>query len=164
MSSGLEVAKVDQLKKLAKTLPNAAYEAKFNKDVTHVVVKTDSNNGANKTLKYLQGIVHRKWIVNYQWVVDSLKERRAVNEELYEVVDCRTLEAGPRKSRLREKGLFEGFVFFCMGPYVNVSVEQYQVSIVELLVTCSTCIYLLLLFAKNVDFQIFKMMILVFVW
>lgn len=128
LSSGLSFVEVNQLKKLAKTLPDATYQTQFNKNVTHMIVKTDNNNGASKTLKYLQGIAHRKWIVSYQWVLDSLKERRAVNEELYEVVDCMTLEAGPRKSRLREKDLFDGFVFLCIGPYAHLSVEEYQVS------------------------------------
>ncbi|XP_043514474.1 breast cancer type 1 susceptibility protein homolog isoform X1 [Frieseomelitta varia] len=126
LSSGLTLVEVNQLKKLAKTLPDATYQTQFNENVTHVVVKTNNNNGASKTLKYLQGIAHRKWIVSCQWVLDSLKERRAVNEELYEVVDCITLEAGPRKSRLREKNLFEGFVFLCIGPYAHLSVEEYQ--------------------------------------
>ncbi|KOX71763.1 Breast cancer type 1 susceptibility protein like protein [Melipona quadrifasciata] len=126
LGSGLSFAEVSQLKKLAKTLPDAIYQTQFNENVTHMVVKTDNNNGASKTLKYLQGIAHRKWVVSYQWVLDSLKEKRALNEELYEAVDCITLEAGPRKSRLREKGLFEGFVFLCIGPYDHLSVEDYQ--------------------------------------
>ncbi|KAK1134411.1 hypothetical protein K0M31_007203 [Melipona bicolor] len=126
LSSGLSFAEVSELKKLAKTLPDAIYQTQFNENVTHMVVKTDNNNGASKTLKYLQGIAHRKWVVSYQWVLDSLKEKRALNEELYEAVDCITLEAGPRKSRLREKGLFEGFVFLCIGPYDHLSVEDYQ--------------------------------------
>lgn len=126
LSSGLSFAEINQLKKLAKTLPDAIYQTQFNENVTHMVVKTDNNNGASKTLKYLQGIAHRKWVVSYQWVLDSLKEKRVLNEELYEAVDCITLEAGSRKSRLREKGLFEGFVFFCIGPYDHLSVEDYQ--------------------------------------
>ncbi|OAD58095.1 Breast cancer type 1 susceptibility protein like protein, partial [Eufriesea mexicana] len=106
---------------------NGRYVAQFDRDVTHVIVKADTgNNGANNTLKYLQGIAHRKWIVTYEWVVNSLRERRLVNEEPYEAVDSRTLEAGPRRSRLSEKRLFEGFMFLCIGPYSDVSVEQYR--------------------------------------
>lgn len=125
--SGLTIHEIDLVKKLTQML-DGRYLAQFDKDVTHVIVKADKNNGASNTLKYLQGIVHRKWIVSYQWVVDSVKERRLVNEEPYEVVDSKTLEEGPRKSRCREKGLFEGFCFLCIEPYINVSIEQYQVS------------------------------------
>nr|XP_034184475.1 breast cancer type 1 susceptibility protein homolog isoform X2 [Osmia lignaria] len=124
--SSLILSQVEQVKKLARMM-NAKYLTQFEEEVTHVIVKVDEgNNGASKTLKYLQGIAHGKWIVSYQWVIDSLKERKLVNEERYEAVDCLTLEPGPRNSRLRQKGLFEGFAFLCKGPYADVSVEQYQ--------------------------------------
>ncbi|CAK9806077.1 Breast cancer type 1 susceptibility protein homolog [Anthophora plagiata] len=124
--SGLVSSQIENVKKLAQMV-NAKYLTQFDRDVTHVIVKTDKeNNGANKTLKYLQGVAYGKWIVSYQWVMDTLKERRLISEKLYEAVDGRTLEAGPRKSRLRENHLFEGFTFLCIGPYDDVTVEQYQ--------------------------------------
>ncbi|KOC61313.1 hypothetical protein WH47_06933 [Habropoda laboriosa] len=58
--------------------------------------------------------------------MDTLKERILIREELYEAVDSGTLEAGPRKLRLRKKDLFQGFTFLCIRPYNNVSVEQFQ--------------------------------------
>lgn len=127
--SSLLPSEIAEVKRLAEMF-NARYVTQFDRDVTHVIVKASKeNNGANKTLKYLQGIAHRKWIVTHEWVVSSLREGRLVNEEPYEAVDSRTLEAGPRKSRLREKGLFEGFMFLCIGPYSDVSVEQYKVGV-----------------------------------
>lgn len=121
------LSQVEQVKKLAQMM-DARYLTQFKEEVTHVIVKVDEeNNGASKTLKYLQGIAYGKWIVSYQWVIDSLREKKLVNEEHYEAVDCLTLEAGPRNSRLRQKSLFEGFAFLCKGPYDDVSVEQYQV-------------------------------------
>ncbi|CAK9832607.1 Breast cancer type 1 susceptibility protein homolog [Anthophora retusa] len=124
--SGLVSSQIENVKRLAQMV-NARYLSQFDRDVTHVIVKTDKeNNGANKTLKYLQGVAYGKWIVSYQWVMDTLKERRLISEKPYEVVDGRTLEAGPRKSRLRENHLFEGFTFLCIGPYDDVTVEQYQ--------------------------------------
>lgn len=125
--SGLVSSDIEQVKTLAQKV-SAKYRMQFDHEVTHVIVKTDKDNSANKTLKYLQGVAHKKWIVSFDWVINSLKENRLVNEESYEVVDSRTLEAGPRRSRLREKDLFTEFVFFCNGPYDNVSVQQYQVS------------------------------------
>lgn len=126
MCSGLVLSEIEQVKTLAQKV-NVKYRQQFDQEVTHVIVKADKDNSANKTLKYLQGVAHKKWIVGFDWVINSLKENRLVNEEPYEVVDSRTLEAGPRRSRLREKDLFTGFVFFCNGPYDNVSVQQYQV-------------------------------------
>lgn len=130
--SGLLASQLENVKKLAQAV-NARYVTQFEQGVSHVIVKVnEEDNGASKTLKYLQGIAHRKWIVGYQWVVDSLHEKKLLNEERYEAVDCRTLLAGPRNSRLRGKGLFEGFVILCKGPYEDVSVEQYQVTFKEL--------------------------------
>ncbi|KZC13599.1 Breast cancer type 1 susceptibility protein like protein [Dufourea novaeangliae] len=124
--SGLLLDQIKQVQRLAGEV-NARYVTKFDREVTHVIVKADeTNNGASKTLKYLQGVAYRKWIVGFQWVIDSLTEKKLISEERYEVVDCTTLEAGPRNSRLRQKDLFEGFVFLCVEPYVDVSVEQYQ--------------------------------------
>ncbi|XP_076283573.1 uncharacterized protein LOC143210537 [Lasioglossum baleicum] len=124
--SGLTATEIKQVKRLA-SLVNAGYVNQFDPDVTHVIVKVnEETNGASKTLKYLQGIAHRKWIVGYQWVIGSLRENKLINEERYEVVDVRSFEAGPRNSRLRQKDLFEGFAFLCIGPYENVSVEQYE--------------------------------------
>ncbi|XP_076753348.1 uncharacterized protein LOC143424875 [Xylocopa sonorina] len=124
--SGLVSSQVEQVNRLARMV-NARYVTQFELEVTHVIVKTNSNNnGAEKTLKYLQGIVHKKWIMSYKWVLDSLKEGRLVDEIPYEAVDSKTLEAGPRKSRLGEKDLFAGFAFLCIGPYPDISLEQYQ--------------------------------------
>ncbi|XP_076621232.1 uncharacterized protein LOC143341836 isoform X2 [Colletes latitarsis] len=125
--SGLGQAQIEHVKRLA-SIVNARYVTQFDPEVTHVIVKADKeNNGASKTLKYLQGIAHRKWIVVDQWVTDCLKEKKLISEEPYEAVDSRTLEAGPRKSRLRHNNnLFEDFVFLFIGPYVDVTVEQYQ--------------------------------------
>ncbi|XP_076682565.1 uncharacterized protein LOC143376299 isoform X2 [Andrena cerasifolii] len=124
--SGLLASQVERVKRLAQAV-NARYVTQFEQGVSHVIVKVnEEDNGASKTLKYLQGIAYRKWIVGYQWVVDSLHEKKLLNEERYEAVDCRTLLAGPRNSRLRGKGLFEGFVILCKGPYEDVSVEQYK--------------------------------------
>ncbi|CAL7939335.1 unnamed protein product [Xylocopa violacea] len=124
--TGLVSFQIEQVNRLAHMV-NARYVTQFELDVTHVIVRTNkNNNGTDKTLKYLQGIVHKKWIVSYKWVVDSLSEGRLVNELPYEAVDSKTLEAGPRKSRLSEEGLFTGFAFLCIGPYPDISVEQYQ--------------------------------------
>jgi hypothetical protein len=111
---------------------NANYVNQFNRDVTHVIVNTNGErNVARSTLKYLQGIAHRKWIVSYRWVEDCLKEEKLLDEVPYEATtyndDVIGIE-GPRNSRLREKDLFEGFTFLCIRPYQNVSYSQYQVS------------------------------------
>nr|XP_012235144.1 PREDICTED: uncharacterized protein LOC105679600 isoform X1 [Linepithema humile] len=108
----------------------ANYVNQFDRNVTHVIVNTTGErNVARSTLKYLQGIAHRKWIVSYRWVEDCLEREKLLDEGPYEATtfnDGVIGVKGPRNSRLREKDLFEGFTFLCVKPYNNVSHSQYQ--------------------------------------
>lgn len=101
------------------------------KTVTHVIVNTTGReNAARSTLKYLQGVAHRKWIVSYRWVEDCIKKQTILNAERYEATTfCDDIFPAPRNSRLREKDLFEGFVFVCIGPYDNVTPNEYKVGL-----------------------------------
>ncbi|XP_014610904.1 PREDICTED: breast cancer type 1 susceptibility protein homolog [Polistes canadensis] len=124
--SSLMIDQIECIKKLA-NLINATWTQNFNSTVTHVIVSTKENtNAATKTLKFLQGIAHKKFVVGYQWIVECLKKGTLIDEEPYEAVDCYTLEAGPRKSRLRESDLFDGFAFTCIEPFENITVTQFQ--------------------------------------
>ncbi|KAL6255847.1 hypothetical protein P5V15_013089 [Pogonomyrmex californicus] len=126
--SGLSAAQIATVKEFAAKY-NASYVNQFDRNVTHVVVKTTGEqNAARSTLKYLQGIAHRKWIVSYRWIEDCTRQQKLLNEVAYEATTYNdsVYGAGPRNSRLRDKGLFEGFTFLCVGPYDNVSLEQYQ--------------------------------------
>ncbi|XP_020285635.1 uncharacterized protein LOC109855601 [Pseudomyrmex gracilis] len=98
------------------------------KIITHVIVNTTGKeNAAKSTLKYLQGVAHRKWIVSYRWVEDCVRKQKILDEEPYEATTfCDGIFPAPRKSRLRETNLFEGFVFVCIGPYDNVTPAEYQ--------------------------------------
>ncbi|KAK2587527.1 hypothetical protein KPH14_003665 [Odynerus spinipes] len=124
--SSLAVTQIESIKKLA-ALIGASCTQDFTPLVTHVIVGTkEENNAATKTLKFLQGIAHKKFVVGFKWVADCLKEGRLLNEEPYEAVDCYTFEAGPRKSRLRESDLFEKFAFLCIEPFRNITMTQWQ--------------------------------------
>lgn len=111
---------------------DADYVNQFESGVTHVIVNTiGEKNAAKSTLKFLQGVAHRKWIVSYRWIGDCLEQRKLLDETSYEAMTYNDdiIDAGPRRSRLRKKDLFEGFTFCCVGPYLNVSPSQYQVSL-----------------------------------
>ncbi|KAL0119376.1 hypothetical protein PUN28_007710 [Cardiocondyla obscurior] len=126
--SGLSEAQINVVKKLV-TIYNANYVSQFNRNVTHVIMKTTGEeNVVETTLKCLQGIAHRKWIVSFRWVEDCIKQQKLLNELPYEVTTLSDIgiNTGPRNSRLREKDLFEGFTFLCVGPYNNVSLSEYQ--------------------------------------
>lgn len=129
--SGLSATQITSVKEFAQRC-DANYLTQFDRSVTHVIVSTTGEeNVAKNTLKYLQGIVHRKWIVGYKWVENSIRERKLLDETPYEATTSggNVNRAGPRNSRLRDNDLFEDFTFLCIGPYDNVSLSQYQVSI-----------------------------------
>lgn len=124
--SGLSSLQIQMVKNLCE-LVDADFVGRFNSDATHVIVKVvGQRNTAEKTLKYLQGIAYGKWIVSIDWVNDSLQRKELLNEDKYEVVDNLTLEEGPKKSRLRTKNIFEGFICLCQGPFNDVSVADYS--------------------------------------
>ena len=130
LCSGMNEKQCDEVKLFVKSF-NLKLTNVFSKDVTHVIVKTssDDNNRACKTLKYLQGIAYRKWVLNFNWVRDSMLNRKILNEEVYEVVDSVSLIPGARKARLGEPGPFQGFVFLCVPPFINITVSVYEVTI-----------------------------------
>ena len=103
----------------------------FDKRVTHVIVRVDDENSAERTLKFLYGVAGRKWIVSIEWVRQCLKEGRYVAEDNYEVLDMDG-ENGPWRSRHCRSLLFTGFEFCCMEPFTDVSVDQLR----ELLELC----------------------------
>ncbi|EGI61235.1 PREDICTED: uncharacterized protein LOC105150142 [Acromyrmex echinatior] len=127
--SGLSAKEITTVKEFA-AKHNASYVNQFDHNVTHVIVKTiGEQNMANSTLKYLQGIAHRKWLVSYRWIEDCSMQQKLLDEIPYEATtqtDVVANGAGPRNSRLRDKDLFEGFTFLCIEPYDNVSLNQYE--------------------------------------
>ena len=55
--------------------------SRFEPRVTHVIVHQDPKEGvAQITLKFLMGVAHRKWIVWFSWVEESLKAGKCLPE------------------------------------------------------------------------------------
>lgn len=129
--SGLTVTRLAIVKEFAMKY-NANFVNQFESDVTHVIVNTiGEKNAAKSTLKFLQGIAHQKWIVSYKWIEDCITQEKLLDETPYEATTFidGIIDDGPQRSRLRKKDLFEGFTFWCVGPYLNVLPDQYQVSL-----------------------------------
>ncbi|XP_056218522.1 breast cancer type 1 susceptibility protein isoform X3 [Falco biarmicus] len=97
---------------------------------THVIIKTDQELVCERTLKYFLGIAGRKWVVSYQWVIQSFTEGRILNEEDFEVrgdvINGRNHQ-GPRRARqsLTEK-IFKDFEICCYGPFIDMTTEHLE--------------------------------------
>ena len=83
---------------------------------THLVTKARIDNRADRTLKFLQAIINRKWIISINWIKECLNKNVLIQPNNYEVLDTNG-ESGPFRSRNFPKSekLFEGYELALQG-------------------------------------------------
>ncbi|XP_015741533.1 breast cancer type 1 susceptibility protein isoform X2 [Coturnix japonica] len=124
VASGLNQSEHLMVQKFARKT-QSAFSNHITDGTTHVVMKTDEELVCERTLKYFLGIAGRKWVVSYQWIIQSLKEGRILDEENFEVkgdvINGRNHQ-GPKRARqsLAEK-IFKDFEICCYGPFTGMS-------------------------------------------
>uniref|UniRef100_T1JA44 RING-type E3 ubiquitin transferase BRCA1 n=1 Tax=Strigamia maritima TaxID=126957 RepID=T1JA44_STRMM len=125
VASGLNAQEMKQVQDLARKI-DADFRLKFSYDTSHVIVKTSRDFIANRTLKYLQGIASKCWLVSIDWVTDSLRVGRLHNEERYEVVGDRIQgnHCGPKRSRVSKELLFSKYEICCVGEFLEITKDD----------------------------------------
>nr|CAB3226138.1 breast cancer type 1 susceptibility protein homolog [Phallusia mammillata] len=131
MTSGIKGKAAMIVRKFAKRCRGSFHETFVLGKVTHVIVKTDQLR-CDRTLKFIQGIASKIWVVSYLWVVHSLKRKKILPEEEFEVIgdnidtdDVASLHA-PRRSRLSTPDycLLKDYAVCCIPPFSLFTTEQ----------------------------------------
>ncbi|GFO42001.1 breast cancer type 1 susceptibility protein homolog [Plakobranchus ocellatus] len=118
------------------------FTSKFSDEVTHVVMKTESDESraCDRTLKFFQGIAHKCWVVSFSWVKSSLSSNNILPEPAFEIcgdTSAGEFAGGSRLSRESTKPLFSDFSFACVGS----SQEMPKESLSDLVTVCgASCV------------------------
>ncbi|KAM8795375.1 breast cancer type 1 susceptibility protein [Eudromia elegans] len=129
VASGLNQSEHLMVQKFARKT-HSTFSNHITEGTTHVIMKTDMELVCERTLKYFLGIAGGKWVVSYQWVIQSFKEGRILDEDNFEVrgdvINGRNHQ-GPRRARqsLTEK-IFKGFEICCYGPFTDMTTEHLE--------------------------------------
>jgi len=103
-------------------------------DVTHLLVTTDENGCLAKdtyTYKYLIALVSGLWIVDFKWMVDSVKQGKYVQPDKYEAKGDPTSshEQIPKQYRqAKESHLFNGYRVCLLGKFQQSQIGKDQLA------------------------------------
>lgn len=132
----------DQKKKL--TDFEKKFDAKvfkeFDTKVTHIIGSIDptlKTKTTVRTLKYMKGLLTHKWLVSFQWIEESLKKDKVLDEEEFELDGTKKqLELGaPKISRQSKKMIFNDVSVFFDGKFQGkdgVPNKNELISLIEL--------------------------------
>ena len=98
----------------------------IDKNVTHLVVSVNPQNCADRTLKFLQAITNKCWIISLTWVQECLTQDTLFIPESFEVLDTNH-QPGPNRSRLsgiKTVKLFHGFEMCLNGSFSCIAKED----------------------------------------
>ncbi|KAI8369693.1 hypothetical protein BD560DRAFT_447125 [Blakeslea trispora] len=111
------------------------YQMRDFHEITHVVTSVNKQRLCKRTMKYLQGILAGKWIVDPGWLLDSVKENEWQTEEHYQVQGDHLsgVTIAPAKGREHmHTPLFEHLSFYLNGEFSGKHNKN------DLLILCRT--------------------------
>nr|AAI70141.1 Breast and ovarian cancer susceptibility protein [Xenopus laevis] len=129
VASGLNQCEMALVQRFSKTT-QSILSSRITDSTTHVIMKTDAELVCERTLKYFQGIASRKWVVSYEWVVQSFREGQILDEYDFEVkgdvINGRN-HRGPRRSRLGSDGLLLiDFEICFFGSFTDMTLDDLE--------------------------------------
>jgi len=121
LATGLSSEQKANLQTCALTL-DAKIVSEFSPSVTHIVTTTNGKGVCPRTIKYLNGVLTGKWIVNYDWIVKCLRQKTWMDERPYEVKGTNDASVdAPKRARINAvkqlPSLFDGCQFFFYGDF-----------------------------------------------
>ncbi|KAL0033003.1 hypothetical protein WJX77_010243 [Trebouxia sp. C0004] len=142
IGSGLDRAKLDQIRRLCRRLRADACKA-VDQHTTHVIVQVNARGLCQqRSLKYFQGLAQGCWLVGWAWLEACAAAGRWVPEEAYEVAGDHVAVGAPKAARMaRESGapkLFHGRSFLMGCGYKGSGLSPQQLA--ELLTHAGGCV------------------------
>ncbi|KAG0338598.1 hypothetical protein BG004_007157 [Podila humilis] len=126
-TTNLDASYKTMVEKVSKALKATVVDELSSKP-THVIVRNvskDDTPGSGRTMKLLMGITTAAWIVQYDWILESMETGYWVREDEYQLPDNEFKNNGPKRARIcmlrGDDPLFHGYEFQLCGTVQHPS-------------------------------------------
>ncbi|KAG0778763.1 hypothetical protein G6F22_011040 [Rhizopus arrhizus] len=111
-------------------IPHMSFVDKVNSQMTHVVLPADKHNIVDRSLTYYLGVLYGCYVVNEQWLENSIKKGYPISESRYEISGDKEMgrTGAPEKARKNKESkkpnLFKGLKLCVVDDNLQRHVEK----------------------------------------